>query len=349
MQLDLVFELLVCWVRRDLVVVSVFGNSMLPTLRASDTLLCSRSRPRLLGSIVVAERSTTEGRIMRHIKRLTGLAGDVFGAKRLTTGLAWIEGDNSQLSTDSREWGPIRIERIAAVAIATLRSNQLIDLRPQARRARGSLAAQLIEVWRDWSRSIRTRGVVRPDAFGFSMKAVHTYVPTPWEVARLALQSIEISVDDVFVDYGCGRGRLLIVALDHRFRRVVGIELLPTLVADARRNVARFGERCEVIEGDAAALPLPDDATVLYMFNAFGDDVLADVVKRIRESLSRRPRRLRLITFAVEPVLLESLLAERPNILEGGLALFSLGAAGERDERPPDNARTTRGSERDGK
>jgi SAM-dependent methyltransferase len=325
-RIGLLLELLARWLRRDLLVVKVLGESMLPALCASDVLLCSRSHPRLLWSIVIAEQSLAGGPTMRHIKRLTGLAGDVRGTQRLRRGFTWLEGDNSTRSTDSREWGPIPLERIVAVAIATMRANQLIDLRAPKRLATQSARTRFVDAWRDWSQGIRTRGVVRPDLFGFSINSVHTYVPTPWDIARRALDSIDISTHDVFVDYGCGRGRVLVVALRHPFRRVIGIELLPTLAADARRNTAGERERCQVIEGDAAELPLPDDATVIYMFNSFGDESLAQVATRIRESLLRRPRRLRLLTLAVDPALIESLVQQQPQSLQAGLALFTFEA-----------------------
>jgi len=117
---------------------------------------------------------------------------------------------------------------------------------------------------------------------------------------------------------------MLIVALQYPFRRVVGIELLAPLAATARRNVARYPLRCEIFEADASSFPLPDEATVVYVFNSFGADVLPEVFRRIDESLARRPRRIRLLTYGIEPVTLSSFFEQQPQVLALRLLLYVL-------------------------
>jgi SAM-dependent methyltransferase len=131
-----------------------------------------------------------------------------------------------------------------------------------------------------------------PDSFG--------YQPSPWTTLARLLPRADVSPSDVFVDFGCGKGRVLYLAARYAFRRVVGVELRADIADLARRNLARQRHRfvcrdVEVVTSDARSFPIPDDMTVAYLFNPFPDPVFCDVLGRIRASLERRPRRLRLV------------------------------------------------------
>ena len=45
----------------------------------------------------------------------------------------------------------------------------------------------------------------------------------------------------VFVDYGSGKGRVLMLAADYPFKRIVGVEFSPPLDRIARENIATLG------------------------------------------------------------------------------------------------------------
>jgi signal peptidase I len=311
-QWNLLGDLLASTLRRDLLVVRVSGQSMLPTLRPDDLLFCSRRRERWVNAIVIDEVQLPGGGVTRHIKRLTGLAGDVRGDVEIPQGWAWIEGDNPDASTDSRTWGPV--PRDAAV----------LDVRPRMRTTRHDVTTRIRETWLDMRHGIATRGFVRADSSGFSPAAVHPYVATPWDVVRQALDQLPLTPEDVLLDYGCGRGRVLALALERGIQRAIGIEIVPVLAGDARRNLAKFGNRCEIIEGDAAALTTPDDASVIYVFNSFPASVLAQVVARINESLRRRPRRAQLLTYGIDRALMQSLVGVEPRRITDQLLSFTL-------------------------
>lgn len=110
---------------------------------------------------------------------------------------------------------------------------------------------------------------------------------------------------DVFVDFGSGKGRAVLFAATMPFRRVIGVEISPTLVRLARENVeiARPHLRCqevEIIETGADTYELPEDASVLYFYNPFHGGTLERVVANIRRSLDRSPRTIR-VAFATPP------------------------------------------------
>jgi SAM-dependent methyltransferase len=87
-----------------------------------------------------------------------------------------------------------------------------------------------------------------------------------------------------FIDLGAGMGRALLLAAEYPFRAVIGIELHPTLVRIARRNLAawRAAERARapmrMVSGDAAAFIPPPGPCVAFLFNPFGATVLRRVL-----------------------------------------------------------------------
>jgi signal peptidase I len=90
--------------------VTVQGWSMAPTLLPDERLLFdrlayTRRRPRRDDVVLVAHPLQPA---LRMVKRLTGVPGDtVDHTITLRRGEYWVEGD-SEASTDSREFGPVR-------------------------------------------------------------------------------------------------------------------------------------------------------------------------------------------------------------------------------------------------
>jgi SAM-dependent methyltransferase len=121
--------------------------------------------------------------------------------------------------------------------------------------------------------------------------------------------------DFTFVDLGSGKGRTLLMASDYPFRRIVGVELLPTLHMIALENLARYksdSQRCFALESvcaEAAAFPLPDDPLVIFLFNPFPETGMRQVVRNLEQSLRSSPRAVYVV---YHNALLEFVLAQSP-------------------------------------
>jgi hypothetical protein len=87
---------------------------------------------------------------------------------------------------------------------------------------------------------------------------------------------------DVFVDIGCGRGRVLNWVLDDgRAAQVWGLEIEKRFAAEvALRH--RNHDRVTVVAGEALAA-LPDAATVFYLWNPFDGPLMQRCKARILE------------------------------------------------------------------
>lgn len=102
--------------------------------------------------------------------------------------------------------------------------------------------------------------------------------------------------DFTFLDLGSGKGRTLLMASDYPFRRIVGVELLPSLYRIAQQNLRDYKselQRCFALESvcaDATEYEIPDEPLVIYLFNPFPEAGLQRVVAKLEESVQVRPR-----------------------------------------------------------
>jgi SAM-dependent methyltransferase len=124
----------------------------------------------------------------------------------------------------------------------------------------------------------------------------HSHHPS---IIRSGLNSSGIDFQKyIFIDYGCGKGRALLVASEFPFRRVIGLEFVPQLSEIARQNVRKYRSRqrsrrnIEVVTADATEYQLPDEAAFLYFYSPFSPAVMEAVFRNIESSLERSPREL---------------------------------------------------------
>jgi hypothetical protein len=150
---------------------------------------------------------------------------------------------------------------------------------------------------------IKTTGWMSEEALGYQEGdgRVH-YTPLPYVPLKRLLASVAPNPrKDVFIDWGAGMGRVMVLASTCSYRRVVGVECAAPLCAIARDNIrrARVGSKCEdieVVNADARIFEIPDDSTVMFFYNPFRGELLTEVVRRIHDSWIKHPRA---ITFLV--------------------------------------------------
>ncbi len=151
----------------------------------------------------------------------------------------------------------------------------------------------------------------------------HAYHPIHRLSFNWAMAQIPDDLRDfTFVDYGAGRGRALLLAALHPFRRIVGVEFARELQDDATMNIAQFPRslmKCRDVDCllmDAVDFPIPDGKGVFLFNDSFDHEVLETVLARIISSYRDNPRRIYLVL--VRPLKAEVLdrLMERTVIFE---------------------------------
>ncbi len=118
---------------------------------------------------------------------------------------------------------------------------------------------------------------------------------------RKLFRVLDLPRDSVFVDFGSGKGRVLMLAAEYGFRKVIGVEFSHQLCSAATRNLKIFAEKqglavaTEIVEADVADYKITGDQTVFFMFNPFYGEVLEMVADKIAGSVETHPRKVTLI------------------------------------------------------
>jgi SAM-dependent methyltransferase len=140
------------------------------------------------------------------------------------------------------------------------------------------------------------------------------YWPTGIFPLRKMFKKITPLIDgnSVLVDFGCGKGRVLLVASEFGFKEVRGVEFAEELYDAANRNIAQYKTKTtvksefRVIKSDVVDYPIRPDENFFFMFHPFDETVLAKVLAKINASLLTDPRNILIIFYCLKyPGLIE--------------------------------------------
>lgn len=141
----------------------------------------------------------------------------------------------------------------------------------------GTETTDVIPAW-------RLQDVVSPNR-----RFASNYVPTQEKDFEMLCSLLPINPAEVtFVDLGSGKGKALLLAAEHGFKRIVGVEFSPSLHATAQRNIRKYLARtrrdCKIesVCMDAADYLMPAGTLVVYFFNPFQREVVQTVLSQLR-------------------------------------------------------------------
>lgn len=128
------------------------------------------------------------------------------------------------------------------------------------------------------------------------------YQPTEPQLFQEMMASVQVDYREfVFIDIGSGKGRVLLMAAEYPFRKIVGVELLSELHRVAEENIAEHKsetEQCseiECIHSDATEFAFLPEPSIVYLFNPLPRAGLVQMLGKLRQSLKDAPRRVILI------------------------------------------------------
>jgi Acetyltransferase (GNAT) domain len=167
----------------------------------------------------------------------------------------------------------------------------------------------------DQRAGVHTTGRVTLEELGLSPDKSVRYEATPVGFFHSLLGKLPVDYSKtVFIDFGSGKGRTLLLASRYPFRSIIGIEISPALCEIARENIKQYYSRekqCSEIsvvrtgidefeyDGVAAA-----DHVLVYIFNPCSGSVLAPAVEKLSRLVAQG---LSVTIIYLNPVWLEVL------------------------------------------
>jgi SAM-dependent methyltransferase len=127
------------------------------------------------------------------------------------------------------------------------------------------------------------------------------YMPTGVLPFKKLMKEIDFPKESVFVDVGCGKGRLLLLASQYGFKKILGIEFSHQLYEEAKKNIAQFqkknGKRLNIdlIESDVVDYVIESNQNVFFLYNPFSAQVMTRFLENIKTSLHKKYRKIWLI------------------------------------------------------
>jgi len=123
------------------------------------------------------------------------------------------------------------------------------------------------------------------------------YEPTSYAVIQSVIEYLKFDKDDVFIDYGCGKGRIISSIATQKLKKIIGIELDETMINIAQKNIRNLKFKntpVELFNIDSINFN-PIEGNIFFMFNPFGEKTLNIVLNNINNSLRINPRSIRIV------------------------------------------------------
>lgn len=125
------------------------------------------------------------------------------------------------------------------------------------------------------------------------------YWPTPPHVFIDALSGLTTKFEDlVFIDFGSGKGRVLLMASEFPFRRIIGVEFADELHAIALENIQRYKtstQKCHDLTSvcaDFTQFPIPSEPLFVFLYNPSSLEITSALARNLAHSLRDHPREM---------------------------------------------------------
>lgn len=127
-----------------------------------------------------------------------------------------------------------------------------------------------------------------------------SYQPTLVYPFKILMKELCDFQNNVFVDFGSGKGRALLLASMYNFKAIRGIEFSEELCAIAKKNISIFNRKSAisniiVFNIDAVIYHIQKDENVFFFFNPFDNIVMEKVILNIENSILQNPRKIVII------------------------------------------------------
>lgn len=128
-------------------------------------------------------------------------------------------------------------------------------------------------------------------------KDAYGYEPTPYRRLEKIFTLVPMSANDIFIDIGCGRGRVLLLFATKKIGKAIGVELHSGIANAAEENLINLKVPhvpVDIIQIDSAKYKFSNE-TIIFMYNPFGSRTIFEILNNIKSSLGENPRNVHII------------------------------------------------------
>jgi SAM-dependent methyltransferase len=144
------------------------------------------------------------------------------------------------------------------------------------------------------------------DISGDDLALAESYQPSSYYVLEKLFRHFpKTAVGGTLMDFGCGKGRALVVAAASGFKNLIGIEIIYELAREAEQNLLhnklqQKDFKFRIINDRAQHAEIPQNAGVFLFFNPFKEMLMKEVLGNILASYRQYPRDM--YVFYLNPV-----------------------------------------------
>ncbi len=127
------------------------------------------------------------------------------------------------------------------------------------------------------------------------------YQPINYYTAEILFEQTYLEdIKGTLLDMGCGKGRIFGIGVAYGFKHIIGLDFSRNLCDDAGKNAetlmaANPSVSIEVCCADAREYNIPVTVTTIFLFNPFDSFVMRKMLQRLKESLQKKPRPIKIL------------------------------------------------------
>lgn len=123
------------------------------------------------------------------------------------------------------------------------------------------------------------------------------YEPLPYHQLNEVFRKYPLAADDHFIDLGCGKGRVLIMAAEYGCHNLYGLDINHYLLEIAKENMAQIKRKNQNVQFRSLCMNAKDfefDQKInkLFFYNPFQLKIFIYVFKSLLRSLETHPRKI---------------------------------------------------------
>jgi hypothetical protein len=122
---------------------------------------------------------------------------------------------------------------------------------------------------------------------------------------KMAFRNLPLDITrSSMIDFGSGKGNVLLMAYNLGIKKVLGVEFAKELVEEGNKRIIKklgknYNSKIKIIHRDAVNFEIPTDYNVFFFYNPFDSVVFEKVLFNIDRSLEIKKRKIFLIYINV--------------------------------------------------